>query len=92
MSEPYELATTPPARRALSHGLPPDVALATAEFVTGALPDKPRRMGKPLRDALTGIYSARRGREWRVLYEIDESRHLVIVLDVRRRASAYRPR
>ena len=73
MSEPYELGTTPPARRALAERLPLDVAAAAVEF-------------------LTGIYSARLGRDWRVLYEIDEARHAVVVLDVRHRSVVYRRR
>ena len=52
----------------------------------------PRRVGKPLTEELTGIYSARLARDWRVLYEIDDVRRVVIVLDIRPRPSAYRPR
>ena len=39
---------------------------------------------------LAGIYSARLGRDWRVLYEIDDTKHVVIVLDIRHRSAAYR--
>ena len=49
-------------------------------------------MGKPLGQELTGIYSARLARNWRVLYEIDDVRRVVIVLDIRSRSTAYRPR
>lgn len=31
-------------------------------------------------------------RDWRVLYEIDDPRQVVIVLDIRPRSTAYRPR
>jgi mRNA-degrading endonuclease RelE of RelBE toxin-antitoxin system len=48
-------------------------------------------VGKPLREELAGIYSARLGRDWRVLYEIDEAQHVVTVLDIRHRSTAYRP-
>ena len=41
---------------------------------------------------LAGIYSARLARDWRVLYEIDDARQVVIVLDIRPRSTAYRPR
>lgn len=92
MTDPYELGTAPPARRALAERLPPDVAAAAAEFVTGPLLDNPRRVGKPLGDELTGIYSARLMRNWRVLYEIDDTKHVVIVLDIRHRSVAYRLR
>lgn len=90
MSDPYELGTAPPARRALAERLPPEVATAAAEFITGPLLANPQRVGKPLGEELTGIYSARLGRGWRVLYEIDDVRHTVIVLDIRRRSAAYR--
>lgn len=91
-TEPYELGLTRPARRAISELLPEDVAAAAAEFVTGPLLAAPYRVGKPLRDALTGSYSARLGTLWRVLYRIDEAKHAVIVQDIQHRATAYRPR
>ncbi len=94
MSEPYELGTAPPApaRRALATRLPADVAAAAGEFITGPLLENPQRVGKPLAEELTGIYSARLGRDYRVLYEIDETKHLVLVLDIRPRSAAYRAR
>jgi mRNA interferase RelE/StbE len=88
----YELGTTPPARRALSERLPSDVAAAAVEFITGPLLEAPYRVGKPLGEELTGIYSARLGRLYRIMYEIDEAKHLVTVLDIRHRSVAYRPR
>jgi mRNA interferase RelE/StbE len=88
----YELGTTPPARRALAERLPVEIATAAAEFITGPLLEDPRRVGKPLGAELAGIYSARLGRDWRVLYEIDDAKHAVIVLDIRHRSAAYRRR
>jgi len=88
----YELGTAPPARRALAGRLPAEVAAAAAEFITGPLLEDPRRVGRPLGGELTGICSARLGREWRVLVEIDDTKHLVIVLDIRHRSIAYRQR
>ncbi|MHB1711863.1 MAG: type II toxin-antitoxin system RelE family toxin [Acidimicrobiales bacterium] len=90
--EPYELGTAPPARRALADRLSPDVAIAAVEFITGPLLENPRKIGKPLREPLSGIYSARLGREWRILYEIDQDKRVVIVLDIQHRSAAYRPR
>lgn len=90
MSNPYELGAAPPARRALGERLPPEVAAAAVEFITGPLLDNPRRVGKPLGEELAGVYSARLARDWRVLYEIDEVGHTVIVLDIRHRSTAYR--
>jgi mRNA interferase RelE/StbE len=92
VTDPYELGTAPPARRALADRLPPEVASAAAEFITGPLLVNPQQVGKPLGDELAGIYSARLGRVWRVLHEIDDARHVVIVLDIRHRSAAYRSR
>ncbi|HEY5853982.1 MAG TPA: type II toxin-antitoxin system RelE/ParE family toxin [Aldersonia sp.] len=90
MTDPCELGTAPPARRAIAERLPPDVAAAAVEFITGPLLANPRRVGKPLGEELEGICSARLGQSWRVLYEIDEANHAVIVLDIRHRSVAYR--
>jgi mRNA interferase RelE/StbE len=81
-----------PARRAVSESLPEDVAVAAVEFITGPLLEAPHRVGKPLRDELTGFHSARLGTQWRVLYRIDESKHTVIVLDIQHRSTVYRRR
>lgn len=86
------LGTAPPARRALAERLPQEVAAAAVEFITGPLLANPQRVGKPLGEELAGIYSARLGQNWRVLYEIDDTKHAVIVLDIRQRSTAYRPR
>ena len=71
--EPYELGLARPVRRAISELLPEDVATAAVEFITGPLLEAPKRVGKPLRDRLTGFHSARLGTERRVLYRIDEA-------------------
>jgi len=92
VTDPYELGTAPPARRALAERLPEEVAAAAVEFITGPLLANPQRVGKPLGEELAGIYSARLGRNWRVLYEIDDTKHAVIVLDIRQRSTAYRAR
>jgi mRNA interferase RelE/StbE len=91
-AEPYELGMARPARRAISESLPEDVAAAPLEFITGPLLEAPYRVGKPLRDALSGFHSARLGTQWRVLYRIDESKHAVIAADIQRRSTAYRRR
>ena len=80
-----------PARRAISETLPEDVATAAVEFITGPLLEIPRRIGEPLRDELTGLYSARLGTKWRVVYRIDEPKHTVIVEDIQHRSTAYGP-
>jgi mRNA interferase RelE/StbE len=83
---------TRPARRAISELLPQDVASAAVEFITGPLLAAPYRIGKPLRAELSGFHSARLGTQWRILYRIDESKHVVIVEDIQHRATAYRRR
>ena len=92
MTGPYELGTASPARRALADRLPPEVAEAAAEFITGPLLANPQRVGRPLGEELAGTHSDHLGRSWRVLYEIDDTDHTVIVLDIRHRSTAYRPR
>lgn len=89
---PYELGMTGPARRAISESLPEDIAAGAIEFITGPLLEAPYRVGKSLRDTLSGFHSARLGAQWRVLYRIDESKHAVIVQDIQHRSAAYRRR
>jgi mRNA interferase RelE/StbE len=86
----YELALTPPARHALAGKLPEPVAAAVIEFLTTSLNRQPHRVGKPLRDGLAGVWSARRG-TYRILYRIREDLREVIVLRVEHRRDAYRP-
>ena len=88
----YELGMTRPARRAISEVLPEDVAAAAVEFITGPLLEAPHRVGKPLRDTLSGFHSTRLSIQWRVLYRIGESKHAVIVQDIQHRSTAYRRR
>ncbi len=85
----YGLLVTPPAQRALDR-LPERVAAAIVELLTGDLLAAPRRVGKPLRRELAGIWSARRG-SYRVLYEIDDEMQCVVVLRIDHRADIYRP-
>lgn len=85
----YELVLTAPARRALAERLPEAVAAASIDFLTTALVQEPRRVGKPLRGELVGIWSARRG-TYRILYRILEQQHEVVVLRVEHRRDVYR--
>jgi mRNA interferase RelE/StbE len=88
--EPYELVLTPPAQRAITDKLPEAVTAAVIDFLTTALVANPQRVGKPLRDDLAGIWSARRG-TYRVLYRINDDTHEVVVLRIEHRRDAYRP-
>jgi mRNA-degrading endonuclease RelE of RelBE toxin-antitoxin system len=85
----YRLRIAGPAAKTLAEVLPEKVATAAYEFITGPLLDEPFRVGKPLDPPLYPVWSARRG-TYRVLYRVDESRHLVEVTAVRHRADAYR--
>jgi len=87
---PYELVLTPPALRAVAEQLPEAVVTAVIDVLTTGLVANPHRMGKPLRDDLDGIWSARRG-TYRVLYRINEQVREVVVLRVEHRRDAYRP-
>lgn len=86
----YELVLTPPARGALTERLPEPVAAAVIDFLTTALVHQPRRVGKPLRGELAGVWAARRG-TYRVLYRVREESHEVIVVRIEHRRDAYRP-
>lgn len=81
----------PAAARALSERLPESVAAAAVEFITGALPASPRRVGHELLRDLAGTWSARRG-AYRVLYELNDETRTVRVLFVEHRATVYRRR
>ncbi|MDX8151251.1 type II toxin-antitoxin system RelE/ParE family toxin [Patulibacter brassicae] len=89
--EEYALVLTPPARRALADELPEAVAGAVIDLLTTALVREPRRVGKPLRGQLEGVWSARRG-TYRVLYRIVEEPREVVVLRIEHRRDVYRPR
>jgi len=87
--EEYELVLTPPARRALTDVIPAAVAGAVIEFLTTALVRQPRRVGKPLRGDLAGVWSARRG-TYRVLYRVRDEPPEVIVLRIAHRRDVHR--
>jgi mRNA-degrading endonuclease RelE of RelBE toxin-antitoxin system len=87
--EPYRIVVAGPAARAISEEIPEAIASAVIDLITGPLLVSPRRLGKPLRRELEGLWSARRG-TFRVVYRIDEANHEVVVLRVDHRRSAYR--
>jgi mRNA interferase RelE/StbE len=83
----YTVRFTATARRDL-HQLPPRVLSAVIEFAFGDLAREPRRVGKPLRRELAGVYSARRG-PYRVLYRFDDDDSLVLIQRVDHRVDVY---
>ncbi|WP_182897034.1 type II toxin-antitoxin system RelE/ParE family toxin [Microbispora sp. H10830] len=89
MSDRYSVLLAPPARRALSGGLPEEVAAAARELITGAVAREPWRVGKPLQEPYEGLYVARRG-TYRVVYRIDEDKRAVTIQTIKHRRDAYR--
>ena len=87
---PYEILWSSRAKRS-SGRLPTKVALAAVEFVHARLAQNPRRAGKELGLELRGVWSARLG-DFRILYEIDDERRRVTVLELTHRSDAYRTR
>jgi mRNA interferase RelE/StbE len=87
----YELIVTPPAARAIAEQLSEPVAAAVVEFLTTTLIHEPRRVGKPLRRELAGVWSARRG-TYRILYRVRDDTREGIVLRIEHRGDVYRPR
>ena len=85
----YDLVVARPAADSIAEQLPEAVSAAVIEFITGALIENSRRVGRELRNELAGIHSARRG-TYRVLYRIDEAERVVTVLRIDHRSDAYR--
>ena len=88
MSEPYQIQITARAARDLQR-LPEKVATACIEFVFGPLAGNPRKVGKPLRDELVGLRSARRG-DYRIVYAIVEATRRIEIMHIDRRSDVYR--
>ncbi len=90
MDESFRLLVSPRARRQLSEHLPPSVAFAAYEFISGPLLVNPHRVGKQLEPPFGGHFSARLG-TYRVIYLIDDARRTVEVMAVVLRSDAYHP-
>lgn len=88
MSETFEVVFTRSARRSLELTLPESVAAAAFEFIVEPLAGDPRRVGKPLREPLAPLYSARRG-EYRVLYRIEDDRLVIEIVTIEHRRDVY---
>jgi mRNA interferase RelE/StbE len=89
-ASPYwQIRVMPTAARQLGE-LPERYATAVVELLP-SIATNPQRLGKPLKFELEGQWVARRG-PYRVIYELDEERHLVRVLAVAHRADVYRRR
>lgn len=85
--EEWRVAVTGPALRGLER-LPEKYAHAVVRLFD-SLAENPKRIGKPLRFELEGAWVARRG-PYRVIYEIDDERSIVVILKIAHRADVYR--
>lgn len=90
VERPHDVALTPEAQRQLSR-LPAKIVAAVLEGLYGSIARDPWRVSKPLHDELAGLRVARRG-EYRVVFRIDESKHLIVVRRIDHRRDVYRPR
>ena len=86
----YDLKVAPSAERTIAR-LPEFAAAAIVEFITGPLLQNPHRVDKPLLLGLSGYHSARRG-AYRVVYRVDETSKLIVVVRIDHRADVYRTR
>ncbi len=68
----------------------PRVVAAIVELVYGEVARDPRRVDKPLRFELEGLYSARRA-EYRVIYRIEDVVEVVRIERIGPRREIYRP-
>jgi mRNA-degrading endonuclease RelE of RelBE toxin-antitoxin system len=85
----WRITVSATAERQLAR-LPEKAATAVVEsFET--ISANPRRVGKPLRYELEGLWVVRRG-PYRVLYEIDEKNGVVNIASVGHRADIYHRR
>jgi mRNA-degrading endonuclease RelE of RelBE toxin-antitoxin system len=71
--------------------LPEKVVAAVLEGLYGSIARDPWRMSRPLQDELAGLSVARRG-EYRVVFRVDDSKHLIVVRRIDHRRDVYRPR
>ncbi len=86
----YEVEITQEGLRHLDR-LPAKVRHAALESIFGSIADNPRRLGKALVGELDGLHSARRG-DYRIIYEILEDEHVVLIHRVQHRRDVYRQR
>jgi mRNA-degrading endonuclease RelE of RelBE toxin-antitoxin system len=88
MTTPFTIKITSRAERDLAR-LPEKAATACVEFLFGPLAADPYRVGKPLKDRLAGLHSARRG-AYRVVYRIENTVCVVNVIHINHRKDVYR--
>ncbi len=72
------------------HQLGPAAAVEIRRFLNGRVrgANDPRQFGKPLRGPLHGLWRYR-VRDWRILCRLEDSRLIVMVVQVAHRSTAY---
>lgn len=88
MSEPYQIGS-PLVPIKTRTAYPRKIGIACVEFIFGPLADDPQRVGRPLRDELAGLRSARRG-DYRVHCGTTEETHQIEIVHIGRRSDVYR--
>jgi mRNA interferase RelE/StbE len=88
-SRPYTVVLSRRARRNPHEDLPLEVAIAATETIQHSIAINPHRVGKPLDEPFDGYHSARRG-TYRIIYRINEAKHVVEIHSIRHRRDAYR--
>ena len=86
--KPYDIEIKARALKAIHEKLPIKVVDVVLYFIYGPLAENPKRVGKPLDAPFIDKWTARRG-DYRIIYGINEAKHLVTVLDVDHRAHIY---
>jgi mRNA interferase RelE/StbE len=89
MTAGHDIVFSRAARRAIEHELPEGVATAALEFILGPLRDHPHGVGRPLREPLAPLWTARRG-DYRVICEIRDKQLVIGVISITHRRDAYR--
>ena len=79
------------AARIIEVCIPAKIRDAAIASMLGAMADSPQRVGKPLAGGLAGLWLARRG-DYRVVYEIDDDAHTIVVHRVQHRGDVSRRR
>lgn len=89
-ARPYDVALTPEAQHQLFR-VPQKIVAAVLQGLYGSIARDPWRVSRPLHDELVGLWVARRS-EYRVVFRIDESKHLIVVRRIDHRRDVYRRR
>ncbi|HEU4396575.1 MAG TPA: type II toxin-antitoxin system RelE/ParE family toxin [Actinomycetota bacterium] len=89
-ARPYDVALTPEAQHQLFR-VPQKIVTAVLQGLHGSIARDPWRVSRPLHDELVGLWVARRS-EYRVVFRIDESKHLIVVRRIDHRRDVYRRR